>query len=92
MPTSATNLFDYAILSDATYGDFLNEDSGLPDYSQKNVARVLKLVDGRGFSESQANDFSATWEVLSQQPNTASGFSAALFRIFDLLLKQVSII
>ena len=81
MPTSATNLFDYAILSDATYADFLSPPpGGLPDYSQENVARVLQLISGRGFSESQATDFSATWEVLSQQPNTASGFSATLFR------------
>ena len=71
MSASAIELSGYAALSGATYADFT-------DLSASGVADAL--VTQLNFTRTQADDFSTTWEVLSQQSNTLSGFSAALFR------------
>jgi hypothetical protein len=82
MSTSASDLSNYAILADACYVNF-----NLSNLTQEAVKQALILQ--RSFSQTQASDFSATWEVIHQQPNTTNGFSATLSRISDLLLKQV---
>ncbi len=72
------NLFQQAELAEATYADF-------------SLARPVKVAltdtaTGGGFSASQADDFIKHWRVVSQQPDTLTGFSATVFQNKDTQL------
>ncbi|WP_238946275.1 hypothetical protein, partial [Vandammella animalimorsus] len=67
-----------ALLSEACYADFNPGDDG--------VLSTKEIEDGleeKGFSKSQAKDFVTRWEVVYQERNTPSGFSATLFKSKD---------
>ncbi|WP_343293466.1 hypothetical protein AAHN93_03610 [Vandammella animalimorsus] len=67
-----------ALLSEACYTDFDPGDDGILD--AKDIEGGLK---NKSFSKSQANDFVTRWEVVYQERNTPSGFSATLFKSKD---------
>ncbi|WP_017805827.1 hypothetical protein [Avibacterium paragallinarum] len=65
-----------ALLSSASYIDFFDSNGNL-----KNLKDIkAKLDKKRGLTESQINQFLNTYEVLDQQLETASGFSAMVVR------------
>ncbi|STO71857.1 hypothetical protein [Avibacterium paragallinarum] len=65
-----------ALLSSASYIDFFDSNGNL-----KNLKDIkAKLDKKRGLTESQINQFFNTYEVLDQQLETASGFSAMVVR------------
>ncbi|QLD64224.1 hypothetical protein [Avibacterium paragallinarum] len=65
-----------ALLASASYVDFFNSDG-----STKTEDDIRKsLVGVRHLKESQINQFFNTYEVLDQQLETASGFSAMVVR------------
>jgi hypothetical protein len=54
------------------------------NFSESAALGAIKDSDFQGrFSATQAEDFVAHWEVVSHQQNTASGFSATLFKNKD---------
>ena len=67
-----------ALLSEACYTDFDPGDDGV--LSTKEIEGGL---EEKGFSKSQAKDFVTRWEVVYQERNTPSGFSATLFKSKD---------
>lgn len=63
-----TNLFEKSQLAEAAYADFSVSAVSLKD---------ALIADG--FSETQAAEFAATWEVVDHLPDTASSdFSAMM--------------
>ncbi|WP_244300925.1 hypothetical protein [Avibacterium paragallinarum] len=65
-----------ALLASASYIDFFNSDGYM-----KNKEKIEENLKGvRGLTESQINQFLDTYEVLDQQLETASGFSAMVVR------------
>lgn len=60
------NIYKEALLAEASYANF---------NANADPFEALTTVDGK-FSATQANDFLTHWEIVSQQANTASGFSA----------------
>lgn len=72
------NFFKYAQLAQASYGDFNG-------YDERSVTQAL-VQTGSGFSIQQAQLFlrdDISYSVISQQPNTSEGFSAAVFKSSD---------
>ncbi|WP_143326448.1 hypothetical protein [Vandammella animalimorsus] len=67
-----------ALLSEACYTDFDPGDDGVLSNDE-----IKGQLVGKGFSKSQANDFVTRWEVVYQERNTPSGFSATLFKSKD---------
>ncbi|WP_410681429.1 hypothetical protein [Avibacterium paragallinarum] len=65
-----------ALLSSASYIDFFDSNGNLKDIDSIRD----KLNEKRGLTESQINQFLNTYEVLDQQLETASGFSAMVVR------------
>lgn len=68
-------LFEQALLSEASYADFWDQDNGVI----KNLVEIESALIDRGFSETQADDFIGTWTVVAHQPNTWSGLSVTVF-------------
>jgi hypothetical protein len=68
-------LFDMASLSEAAYADFFK--NGVLQTSSQDVLDILK--NKSGWSETQATEFLTHYRVVSQRPNTASGYSGTLF-------------
>ena len=72
-----TQYYDLASLAEASYILF----DKLPNFSPETVKDALQDRTKEGkFSATQAADFVSTWEVVSHQKNTESGFSATLFK------------
>ncbi|MEE3608960.1 hypothetical protein [Avibacterium paragallinarum] len=65
-----------ALLATASYIDFFDSNGNLKDID--NIRD--KLNEKRGLTKSQINQFLDTYEVLDQQLETASGFSAMVER------------
>jgi Ca2+-binding RTX toxin-like protein len=75
------SLFDQAQLAEASYVLFDNLQS---DYGDRQIIDILQNSEqGGNFSQTQAEDFVNTWQVISHTRNTSSGFSATLFRRKD---------
>ncbi len=72
------NLFQQAQLAEAAYANFVNS-AGTLQTDVDSVKTALTTGDGK-FSTAQATAFITDWSVVSQQPNTTSGFSATLFK------------
>ncbi|WP_147474011.1 hypothetical protein [Allofranklinella schreckenbergeri] len=72
------NPFESALLSEACYVDFEKSPSGI-----FNPKKVSEKLQSKEFSKSQAEDFIRRWEVVYQESNTPSGFSATLFKSKD---------
>jgi len=64
-------LFQQAQLAEAAYADF--------SQARSLLAALTDDQTGGTFSTAQATAFAARYQVVSQQPNTSSGFSATLF-------------
>ena len=82
MAISTSRFFDLTSLAEASYVLF---DKLKGDYSRATVENAIKNAsdfEGR-FSASQASAFVNHWEVIHHQPDTASGFSATLFKSTD---------
>jgi hypothetical protein len=75
--SNTTQYYDLASLAEASYVLFDEID-----FSKKDkVEDALKNQTLNGhFSATQGADFVSTWEVVSHQKNTESGFSATLFK------------
>lgn len=78
MTKSMEALYQNALLSDAVYLDWvrLSSDENNDAYKQR-MARLL--VRERNFTEKQAEVFVDRYQVISNKPNTPTGFSATLF-------------
>ncbi len=91
---SFNNLFQKALLAEASYADF--ESIDITD--EEDIKTALQRIDTaedepvddpkKGFSLSQAEDFISHWEVVHHQPDTDSGFSATLFKNKDSNVSQ----
>lgn len=68
-------------LADAVYVDFSEAINSDGSFNQGKVKDAL--IAERGYTETQAADFIARWHVVSQKPDTDSGFSATLFESTD---------
>lgn len=68
------HFFDMASLSEAAYAEFFKEG-----VQQNDSGEVKKLLTAKGWSASQADESLIHYRVISQQPNTFSGYSATLF-------------
>ncbi|MDP3744636.1 MAG: calcium-binding protein [Methylotenera sp.] len=70
MTTNTTKLFQLAQLAEAAYANLI---SG---------ANLIQELQGSGmkFSDTQAEEFAANWQVVSHQPDTTSGYSGTLFK------------
>lgn len=75
------------IAAEAFMGRLPNAPAALPGETMKPVlsGNETLLKDGNGHSsrmtDQQAIDFATDWDVISHQPNTATGFSATLFKL-----------
>ena len=72
------NPFESALLSEASYVNF--EKTPSDSYESEKISEKLQSKE---FSKSQAEDFIRRWEVVYQESNTPSGFSATLFKSKD---------
>jgi len=77
------NLYDYALLSEASYADLQNKLT--PDDVKSALQRIGNSDSepddpDKGFSQTQAEEFIQKWEIVNHQPDTESGFSATLLR------------
>ena len=70
--TSNLRVLDSALLSEAAYAEFLQSNGQL----KPSLRQALLDND---WSATQADEFLKQYRVVSQQPNTATGFSATLF-------------
>ncbi len=69
--------YNHALLAEAAYANLWDKDSHSVFTSDKKIEGALTR---NGFSKTQAEEFVKDWEVVSHQANTASGFSATLFK------------
>jgi hypothetical protein len=67
-----TEIYENALLSAAAYADYSN---GISDPSVK-----IELLNKRGFTEEQYNDFLESYSVMYYEDDPVSGFSATLFK------------
>jgi hypothetical protein len=75
--SSITTLFEEAQLAEAAYANFFDDSGNL---ITTNAQLITALTTGdMKFSIAQATDFTNRYQVVSQLPNTASGFSATVF-------------
>ena len=72
--TNTKKLFELTQLAEASYGNLIGQNPNL------GVALLQDLNGDDLFSPTQATEFAAHWSVASHQANTASGFSATLFK------------
>lgn len=86
---SNTQLFDMASLAEAAYATFTDASGALTIASKVEFINRLQDFDADGqkdtksFSRTQAEEFADHYRVISQQPNTDSGYSATLFERLD---------
>jgi len=77
-------LFQQAQLTEAAYANFIDPNTGLPYTLNQKITDALQDTGNHmTFSVTQADDFALHWKVITQQANTASGFSATLFQRID---------
>ena len=76
--TGNKRLFDMASLAEASYSNFIQ--NGTLKTSSADVVDILK---GKDWSDSQATAFLTHFKIVSQQPNTGTGYSAAVFERLD---------
>ncbi|MBT2997456.1 MAG: hypothetical protein KME56_12670 [Candidatus Thiodiazotropha sp. (ex Ctena orbiculata)] len=78
-----------AQIAEASYADFTPARRTDGSYLEGDVQTALQRIGNdedepddpdKGFSLTQAREFTRRWEVVHHQPDTASGFSATLFR------------
>jgi len=70
--TDTNKLFELAQLAEASYADF-----------QKFSNDSFEALKASDFSVTQATEFTQRWQVISHQPDTASGFSATFSTDMD---------
>ena len=70
-------IYNHALLAEAAYANLLDSTDNVTITGSDDVITALK---SNGFSETQEEEFVKDWEVVSHQANTASGFSATLFK------------
>ncbi|MEW8193199.1 MAG: calcium-binding protein, partial [Candidatus Thiodiazotropha sp.] len=81
-------IFANALLSEASYADFEDVNFNSLDEVRDALQRI-GTDEGepddpdKGFSLTQAREFTRQWEVIHHQPDTDSGFSATLFKSTD---------
>ncbi|SFG13752.1 calcium-binding protein [Neptunomonas qingdaonensis] len=71
--------YNHALLAEAAYADLWDEAANKTVTSVDKVKAALLAVTSP-LSETQIDEFLNDWEVVSHQANTASGFSATLFK------------
>lgn len=71
------SMFENAQLAEASYVDFFNDADNVTITTSDDVKAALIA---KGFSSTQAIEFVANWQVVSQQPNTVGGYSGTLFK------------
>jgi hypothetical protein len=76
--STITTLFEQAQLAEAAYAD-LTGAIGNQDALQIRLDVANKSTYNGSFSATQAADFAQRYQVVSQLPNTTSGFSATVF-------------
>ncbi|MEW8203419.1 MAG: hypothetical protein AB2764_15070 [Candidatus Thiodiazotropha endolucinida] len=86
-------IFANALLSEASYADFEDVNFNSFDEVRDALQRIGTDEDepddpDKGFSLTQAREFTRQWEVVHHQPDTNSGFSATLFRNTDGSMDQ----
>lgn len=74
--SSIQSLFQQAQLAEAAYANLAAMNAATP----KTTLELALKTGSASFSAAQATAFAAEWSVISQQSNTASGFSATLFK------------
>lgn len=79
------NLFQQAQLAEAAYANFINPDTGKIYNTQAGIQAALIASgfsgdQGNPPQSSQASAFLNEWEVIDQISDTASGFSATVFK------------
>jgi hypothetical protein len=74
------DMFQQAQLAKAAYTNLWDSTLNQPIIDD---AKVITALIAAGMSDAQAADFVTHWRVVSQQPNTASGFSATVFEKLD---------
>ncbi len=77
-----TDYLKYADLQMAAEAFIRNESTGELATSTDAIVAALKAGNNHSliFTETQATEFAAQWEVVDQRANTATGFSGTLFR------------
>ncbi len=75
------NIFDYTQLAEASYANFWDPITGLPE-TESQIKQ--SLIDGK-FSATQADELLQEWSVLAQYRDRTeeSSFSATLFQNKD---------
>lgn len=68
-------LYTNALLAEAAYADFWDQNNG----EIKDSEGIKTSLEAEGFSPTQAQEFTDTWEVLAHQSNTWSGLSVTVF-------------
>ena len=81
-----TQIFDMASLAEAAYATFVDENGVL--LVTNKIQLIARLQDfqndgDKDFSKTQAEEFAKLYRVVSQRPNTASGYSGTLFERLD---------
>ncbi len=71
--------YNHALLAEAAYADLWDETTNKAITNGTKVKLALESVD-KPLSKTQIEEFLKDWEVISHQANTASGFSATLFK------------
>jgi len=73
--------FTQAILAEAAYANLIDPQTGLPYSSTTAIKTALQdAQNNMFFSDAQVADFLNTWDIVQQQPDTISGFSATLLK------------
>lgn len=81
--------FDMASLAEAAYATFTDINGNLLITDQSQFIDRLEDFDAdprngkNGFSKTQAEEFATHYRVVSQRPNTASGYSGTVFERLD---------
>ena len=73
--TQTTKLYELSQLAEASYA---NLHTGMA--SDQLIAQLQNSSFNMAFSQTQATEFAANWQVVSHQPDTASGYSGTLFK------------
>lgn len=71
------DLFQQTLLAEAAYANFWNSST---NSTITDPALVKAALISEGMSEVQASDFVTQWQVVAQQPDMLSGFSATVFK------------
>lgn len=84
-----TKIFDMASMAEAAYANFVDASGDLLVTDTATLIAKLEDFDGdpsngkSGFSKTQAEEFAKHYRVISQRPNTDSGYSGTLFERLD---------